>query len=104
MTLMRILDELSPPLRDTGGIPSSPGKNLCSRRSRREDDDEDDEDEDDARMMMMAMMMMRRSRDAGGEGGGGWEGRRLKSNNPNLKGGEKQQRFSSNVLFVDRFR
>ena len=48
------------------------------------------------RLRMMAMMMRRRrSRDAGGEGrgreerGGRGEGRRLKSNNPNLKGGGK---------------
>ena len=45
-----------------------------------------------AMMMMMAMMM---SRDAGGEGGGR-EGCRLKSNNPNLKGGEatRSKQFS----------
>ena len=62
-------------------IPSSPIVEricVCSRRSRREDNDEDDEDEDDD------------EDDDDGEGGGEEEreGRRLKSNNPNLKGGE----------------
>ena len=54
------------------------------------------------RMMMMMEMMMRRSRDAGGGRGRGGrrEGRRLKSNNPNLTGGEKQNYENSNKSLI----